>query len=187
MNIKKNISGKIILGDNIKSGTVFFEDTIKDVQKQLKDQGQQKGQQQEETSRVATEPVDRNWQARQQAYTELASELSGLVVVFSRLPGQPDNGFQPSVDQALFLLNSEQMVKFMKDSQLLERLLRLEEKPGELVAELYLSVLSRAPVDEEQAEVAKLFAAAADRDQRREVIRRITWGLLVSAEFRLNH
>ena len=147
----------------------------------------EKGQQQEETSRVATEPDDRNWRARQQAYTELASELSGLVGVFSRLPGQPDNGFQPSVDQALFLLNSEQMVKFMKDSQLLERLLRLEEKPGELVTELYLSVLSRAPVDEEQGEVARLFAAAADRDQRREVIRRIMWGLLVSAEFRLNH
>ena len=79
------------------------------------------------------------------------------------------------------------MVKFMKDSQLLDRLLHLAEKPDELATQLYLSVLSRVPVDEERKEVARLLGGVEERDQRREVIRRVTWGLLVSAEFRLNH
>ncbi len=132
-------------------------------------------------------PADRNWQAHRQAYRELAGELAGLFTVFSRLPGQPDNGFQPSVDQALFLLNSEQMVKFTRDFQLLDRLTKLADKPDELASRLYLAILSRPPADEERREVARLLEGSENRDQRRQVIRRITWGLLVSAEFRLNH
>ena len=108
-------------------------------------------------------------------------------MVFSRLPGQSDNGFQPSVDQALFLLNSEQMVKFTTDFQLLDQLTTLAGKPDELSTQLYLSVLSRRPDDKEQQEVAKLLAGTENRDQLRQSIRRIIWGLLVSAEFRLNH
>lgn len=132
-------------------------------------------------------PDDRNWQAHRQAYRELAGELAGLFTVFSRLPGQPDNGFQPSVDQALFLLNSEQMVKFTRDFQLLDRLTKLADKPDELASRLYLAILSRPPADEERREVTRLLEGSENRDQRRQVIRRIIWGLLVSAEFRLNH
>ena len=132
-------------------------------------------------------PDERNWQAHRQAYRELATELSGLFTVFSRLPGQPDNGFQPSVDQALFLLNSEQMVKFTGDFPLLDRLTPLADKPDDLVSGLYLSILARLPADEERREVAGLLAGTKTVEERRAVIRRIIWGLLVSAEFRLNH
>ena len=141
----------------------------------------------QKTGDAERRPDDRNWQAHRQAYRELARELSSLLTVFSRLPGQPDNGFQPSVDQALFLLNSEQMVKFTRDFPLLDRLTKLADQPDELATRLYLSVLSRRPAVEERQEVARLLEGAENRDQRREVIRRITWGLLVSAEFRLNH
>jgi hypothetical protein len=130
---------------------------------------------------------ERSWQAHRQAYRELGRELDSLVTVFSRLPGQPDNGFQPSADQALFLLNSEQMVKFTTDFQLLDQLTALTGKPGDLSNQLYLSVLSRLPDDEEQQEVRKLLQGDENREQRREAIRRIIWGLLLSAEFRLNH
>jgi len=165
-----------------------FERKLDEAAGQAEKKKSEKRSQQDETSEAAgAGPEERGWQARKQAYRELATELDGLFSVFSRLPGQPDNGFQPSVDQALFLLNSEQMVKFMKDSQLLDRLLHLAEKPDELATQLYLSVLSRVPVDEERKEVARLLGGIEERDQRREVIRRVTWGLLVSAEFRLNH
>jgi hypothetical protein len=133
------------------------------------------------------EVEERSWQAHRQAYRELGRELDSLVTVFSRLPGQPDNGFQPSADQALFLLNSEQMVKFTTDFQLLDQLTALTGKPGDLSNQLYLSVLSRLPDDEEQQEVRKLLQGDENREQRREAIRRIIWGLLLSAEFRLNH
>ena len=139
------------------------------------------------SSTAGGEVEDRSWQAHQQAYRELGRELDSLFLVFSRLPGQSDNGFQPSVDQALFLLNSEQMVKFTTDFQLLDQLTTLAGKPDELSTQLYLSVLSRRPDDKEQQEVAKLLAGTENRDQLRQAIRRIIWGLLVSAEFRLNH
>jgi hypothetical protein len=131
-------------------------------------------------------PADLGWQVHKKVYGDLQRELTTLFTVFSRLPGQLDNGFQPSVDQALFLLNSEQMLKFMKDSVLLDRLSHLENLDG-LTDELYLAVLSRRPTDQERAEVARLFEGAVDRKQRYEVIRRIVWGQLLSAEFRLNH
>ncbi len=138
-------------------------------------------------SRATSGLDERNWQAHRQAYGELAGELTGLFTVFSPLPGQPDNGFQPSVDQALFLLNSEQMVKFTRDVPLLDRLTRLADKPDDLATELYLSILARRPVDEERQQVAGLLEGRQTAEERRKVIRRITWGLLVSAEFRLNH
>lgn len=131
-------------------------------------------------------PADLRWQVHKKVYGDLQRELEPLFTVFSRLPGQPDNGFQPSVDQALFLLNSEQMIKFMNESVLLDRLSRLD-KPDELADELYLAVLSRRPTDEERAEETELVKGACDQEQRHEVVRQIVWGQLLSAEFRLNH
>ena len=79
------------------------------------------------------------------------------------------------------------MVKFTRDFQLLDRLTKLADKPDELASRLYLAILSRPPADEERREVTRLLEGSENRDQRRQVIRRIIWGLLVSAEFRLNH
>ena len=171
-----------------------FQRKLKEAAKQAKPKTSEKHSRQEQAGKggndvasAGSEPVERDWQARQQAYRQLAGELAGLFSVFSRLPGQPDNGFQPSVDQALFLLNSEQMVKVMNEAQLLDQLVPLAEKPDDLATELYLSVLSRTPTDEERKEVARRLEGITERDQRREMIWRVAWGLLVSAEFRLNH
>jgi hypothetical protein len=170
-----------------------LERTARKMKEAAKEETQQKDANKQETEdsvEVKPEkdasPADLGWQVHKKVYGDLQPELKTLFNVFSRLPGQPDNGFQPSVDQALFLLNSEQMVKFMKESILLDRLSHLE-KPDELAAELYLAVLSRYPTDQERAEVAKMVDGTVDRKQRYEVIRRIVWGQLVSAEFRLNH
>ena len=129
---------------------------------------------------------DLAWQVRRKVYGDLRAELQTLFTRFSRLPGQPDEGFQPSVDQALFLLNSEQMVKFMNESVLVDRLSNLEN-PIELADEIFLAVLSRFPTAEERADVAGLVDGISERQPRREAVRRIVWGQLLSAEFRLNH
>ena len=130
--------------------------------------------------------ADLRWQVYKKVYGDLQPELTTLFTVFSRLPGQPDNGFQPSVDQALYLLNSEQIVKFMKESVLLDRLSHVENS-DKLADELYLAVLSRRPTDEEKADVRRLVEGVSDQKQRRAVVRQIVWGQLLSAEFRLNH
>ena len=133
-----------------------------------------------------TSAVDLSWKVHKQAYDELRRELEILFGVFSGLPGQPDNGFQPSVDQALFLLNSEHVIKFMRESVLLDSL-SMMENADELAEELYLAVFSRHPTDEERLDVAELVKDVSDVKQRREAVRRIVWGQLLSAEFRLNH
>ena len=130
--------------------------------------------------------VDLAWQVRRKVYDDLRSELKTLFARFSRLPGQPDEGFQPSVDQALFLLNSEQMVKFMNESVLVDRLSDLEN-PIELADEIFLAVLSRFPTTEERVDVVELVDGISERQARREAVRRMVWGQLLSAEFRLNH
>jgi hypothetical protein len=185
------------LGWSVLQVTGWLPSRLERTERKMKDAAQ-KETQQKDANKQETEdsvevkrkndanPADLDWQVHKKVYGDLQPELETLFSVFSRLPGQPNNGFQPSVDQALFLLNSEQMVKFMKESTLLDRLSHLE-KPGKLADELYLAVLSRRPTDQERAEVERLVEGAVDRKQRYEVIRRIVWGQLVSAEFRLNH
>ncbi len=161
---------------------------IERTRRRLKEAAEKTGQSEQAKKAEAGEsgPADLAWQARKKAYGELQKELQTLFAVFSRLPGQPDNGFQPSVDQALFLLNSDQMVKFMKESELLDQLARLEN-PEELANTLFLSVMSRRATQEERQEVAKAIKGLSDHKQRRDVLRQIVWGQLVTAEFRLNH
>jgi hypothetical protein len=56
---------------------------------------------------------------------------------------------------------------------------------AQIADELYLSVLSRRPSDEERAEVAEHLAAGADR--RTAALAQIAWALLASMEFYVNH
>lgn len=138
------------------------------------------------TSKEELNEVDLDWQSHKQAYDFLSGELKPLFTVFSRLPGQPDNGFQPTVDQALYLLNSDKMVFFMKYASLFDDLVRIDDT-AQLADELSLAVFSRYPTDNERSEIAKLFAGISDRSKRREILRQVLWGKFISAEFRLNH
>ena len=55
-----------------------------------------------------------------------------------------------------------------------------------LVEELYLSVLTRKPTNEEVTEVAE-YLKQRKKEKRNEAIQEVTWALLTSAEFRFNH
>ncbi len=129
------------------------------------------------------------------AWKQLADRLeplerpsAALLTAFAGLPGQPEEGFQPTVDQALHLLNSEKLLPLLKadPGTLLHRLSSMEQ-PEPLVRELYLSVLSRRPDAEELSEAGQQIAAAGSPEGRNVVVKSLMWGLLLSAEFRLNH
>ena len=51
--------------------------------------------------------------------------------------------------------------------------------------ELYLSVLTRRPSDEERKEVAEYLKSRAS--ERATALKDLAWALLASAEFRFNH
>ncbi len=116
---------------------------------------------------------------------KLRGNIGSFVSLFGQQPGQAPS-FQATVHQALFLANGGLLAGWLNPggNNLTERLTKIEQ-PEPLAEELYLSVLTRRPTPEEQAQVAAYWqAAAADRAA---AAREMVWALIVSAEFRFNH
>jgi hypothetical protein len=109
-----------------------------------------------------------------------------FVKAFANPPQEPEEEFAPSLQSALFLLNDESMLELMnpRDGNLADRLVKLSE-PSALAEELYLSVLTRLPSEEEKADVAEFLAAQPDRKQA--AVSQLVWALVASTEFCVNH
>jgi hypothetical protein len=106
--------------------------------------------------------------------------------VYAAQPGQSEDGFTPSVAAALFAENESLLVGWLapQETNLAARLAKLTD--AKVVAdELYMSVLTRLPTDEERAVVTKYLETNADG--RAVAIREMAWALLASSEFRFNH
>ena len=118
----------------------------------------------------------------------LEKQTASFITAFAGLPGQPEMGFNPIVDQALYLRNNSKFLQLLKDEPglLLSRLSEIQDV-NLLSEELYLSLLSRRPNKDEIEEVIKMLANAKAPVLRLETLQALMWGLLLSAEFRLNH
>jgi hypothetical protein len=117
---------------------------------------------------------------------KLRGHLTTFAQVFGQGPGQPDYGFQATVQQALFLSNGPLINNWLQpaDNVLIERLARLVDSV-DISEELYLSVLSRPATADERAEVAQALAKSVT--DREAALSELVWSLLASAEFRFNH
>lgn len=117
----------------------------------------------------------------------LERQSQPLLLAFATLPGNVEGDFQPIVDQALFLRNSGKLLPLLQDDPgtLVGRLKELTTAT-EVADELYVSVLTRRPSDDEAQQVTELLANRSP-DERRAALLALQWGLLLSAEFRLNH
>jgi hypothetical protein len=115
-----------------------------------------------------------------------AERITEFVTVFGSVPGQPAPEFSASLPQALFLANSETVSEWVpaKLGNLTERLLAMKDSK-QLADELFLSVLSRFPIEEERQIVAEHLDAAGE--DRGKAVVALVWSQLASAEFRLNH
>ena len=109
-----------------------------------------------------------------------------FVRLFAAAPGSPQDVFQSSVDQALFLGNDNKVKGWLsaRDGSLVKRL-RNEKDSGQFAKTLYLSVLSRHPSDMEKRDVTEYLAARPK--ERNSAIDELVWGLITSLEFRFNH
>jgi hypothetical protein len=105
---------------------------------------------------------------------------------FANPAREPEIGFSPSVKAALFVLNDATVLSWLKPAggNLAERLVKQADAAA-LADELYLSVLSRPPTDEEKKDVADYIAKRAD--QREKAVGNLIWSLLASNEFGINH
>lgn len=92
---------------------------------------------------------------------------------------------EPSVAQVLHLLNSDRVqAKLTHDAGAIAKLTRTIPDNAKLVDELYLSLYSRFPTEEEKRVAANHFSASSNRRQAAEDL---AWSMLNSLEFVFNH
>jgi hypothetical protein len=116
-------------------------------------------------------------------YAKLAPAAAPVIATFAGPAGQTD-AFQATLDQALFVANGKALRSWLapRAGNLMDRIAKLKEA-NEVAEELYLSILTRLPTDEEKHEIAELLQTG----DRAAAVREAAWALLASAEFRFNH
>jgi hypothetical protein len=121
-------------------------------------------------------------------YTKLTAQATPVINLFATLPGETAFGqdFEATLDQTLFLSNGAQLRDWLtpRPGSLIDRL-NAQKDPAKVADELYLSVLTRLPAEEERKDVVSYLARrSADRAA---ALQDLAWALLTSAEFRFNH
>ncbi len=103
-------------------------------------------------------------------------------VTFGFDPSEPREGVTGSIPQVLAMMNSSQVAGALKAQRgVLGRLIEEIPDDRQLVAELYLRILSRPPKD---GEVADATAYIAHLHNRPAAVEDLAWALVNSAEFR---
>lgn len=122
------------------------------------------------------------------ADAEHLSELQKLFLkTFANPPKEPEVDFEPTVKAALFLMHDERLLALLqpREGNLTDRLSKLKDA-SDLANELFLSVVSRPPSEQDIADV-EAFLADKKEERRNEAIGHLVWALLASTEFCVNH
>jgi Protein of unknown function (DUF1549)/Protein of unknown function (DUF1553) len=128
----------------------------------------------------------RNIDLEQRTYDKLKANIATFVGFYGAAAGQPQGDFFATADQALFAANAGAINSWVAPSSnnVTERIAKLAD-PRTAAEDLYLSVFTRIPTDEERADIEKYLK---DRTQDKPAAaQELVWALLNSAEFRFNH
>ncbi len=119
-------------------------------------------------------------------YARLRGSVGQFAKLYGGAEGEPEGDFQASVHQALFFSNGSQIRSWLSPSgdNLMGRLIKMQD-PRQRADELYVSILSREPTEEERLEVVEFLLRQADDPNTG--LHEIAWALLGSSEYRLNH
>jgi hypothetical protein len=121
-------------------------------------------------------------------YAKLSAQVAPFVALFGAQAGDAafNQDFEATLDQTLFLTNGATLRDWLaaRPGSLIDRL-NAQKEAGPLAEELYLSVLTRMPTEEESKEVADYLARR--HADRLAALQDLAWALLTSAEFRFNH
>lgn len=109
-----------------------------------------------------------------------------FIKAFANPAREPEEEFNPSLRAALFVLNDPVVFDWLKpkNGNLMDRLLKMNGDM-KMADELYLSVLTRLPTEEEKSVVIKHLAKHGDK--RGAALGQLIWALLASTEFSVNH
>jgi hypothetical protein len=112
---------------------------------------------------------------------------------FFRIFGRPvratvcecERSNEPSIAQALHLMNSEEITSKIRSRQgTARRLAQSKMPPRAIIDDLYLSTLSRYPTDAERTLMLRVFTEA---DNRQEAVEDVLWAVLNTRSFVYNH
>lgn len=111
-----------------------------------------------------------------------ATRRGGFNATFGFDPSEPRDEIVGSIPQSLALMNSPQLAAAMRADRrtLLGQLEQQIESDEQMIAELYLRLLSRQPTVDELATTSAYFESVADRPAS---VEDLAWALLNSAEF----
>jgi hypothetical protein len=114
------------------------------------------------------------------------SARAAFVQAFANPSREPEDDFNPSLKAALFVLNDRTVLSWLtpKPGNLVDRLARRSD--AEAIEEAYLSVLTRRPTGEEQAELLA-YLGRHEGERRVSALAQMAWALLASTEFCVNH
>ncbi len=91
---------------------------------------------------------------------------------------------EPTLSQSLHLLNGETTTQRIAAGNLVGRRLAEKKAPDQLIDELYVRCLSRAPLPKEREKLLALVNADPDK---KKALEDVFWSLLNSREFMFNH
>jgi hypothetical protein len=111
-----------------------------------------------------------------------------FLTAFGRSPRETvcacDVKMEPTLSQALHLLNGDTVQQKIQQGGMVKRLLDEGKTPEDVIRTLYLRCLSRQPKAEE---LGKLVALVGEQDSAQQPLEDIFWALLNSREFIFNH
>jgi hypothetical protein len=130
--------------------------------------------------------ITRQVELEHRTFEKLKGNVAPFVRMYSAAPGQPQNEFFATADQALFAANGGSINSWIAPASgnVAERMVQ-EKDPTHAALDLYLTILSRPALAEETAEVVRVLGAR-EKDKK-SAVQELIWGLLNSVEFRFNH
>lgn len=119
-------------------------------------------------------------------FNKLKDNINTFVSLYAAAAGQPQGDFFATPDQALFAANGGAINSWVApaENNVTDRIIK-QSDPRVAAEELYLSVLSRMPTDEEVKDVVDYLASRGE--DRTAAAQELVWSLLNLAEFRFNH
>jgi hypothetical protein len=129
----------------------------------------------------------REREIEQRVYDKLLkTNTPTFVNLFGAGAGQPQGDFFASAEQALYTANGGSILSWAGQNGDNVTTKIVNEQDTRKAAELlYLTVLSRAPSEEEVQDVAAYLGSRGD--QKAAAAQELVWGLIASVEFRFNH
>lgn len=117
---------------------------------------------------------------------ELKSTQKEFLAHFANPPKEPEIEFEPSVKGALFLMHEGLVQKCIapQPGNLIDELVQ-EENDEAALDRLFLAVLTRPPMEDERVEMLEFLRK--NKERRGDALINLTWAMLTSTEFVVNH